>query len=289
MVSLLLIDLLWKIKSFGINNILLLLGYKADIIENHLKDGSSFGVNLSYNITPVEYDTADRLVDAKDFLDNKFLFMYCDNYCPINFNKLNEISIKNNAYVTLTVYENKDKWTKSNVIVDANNKVIVYDKKRQKNNLSGVDIGYAIIKKDILDYLLCKINDININHNSYGSLTKVYEQLVIDNRLFAYQTEHRYYSIGSYDRSEYTKKFFYPKKAVFLDRDGTINIKAEKACYIEKVVDFVWINNAKEAIKLLNDNDYIVVLVTNQPGIARKKITYNDLNMIYKKKIWWFI
>lgn len=279
------VKLIKQIKNFGIDNILLLLGYKSDIIINELGNGSKYGVNIQYSITPVEYDTADRLVVAKDLLDDRFLLMYCDNYCPININKLNDISLMNKSKVTLTVYKNKDKWTKDNILVDDNDKVIIYDKTHKNPNLSGVDIGYAIIDKSVIELIVdCNSKiDNKFPANTYGSFSNIYKKLVDSGDVFAYQTEHRYYSIGSYDRMKWTYEFFKEKKAVFLDRDGTINVRPPKACYIENIEDFIWLENAKQAIKILNDNNYLVILITNQPGIARKRLTNEILNDIHKK------
>lgn len=55
-------------------------------------------------------------------------------------------------------------------------------------------------------------------------------------------------------------------KAVFLDRDGTIN---EEKNYLYKIEDFEFIPGAPEAIKKLKDEGYLVVVVSNQSGIAR--------------------
>lgn len=55
-------------------------------------------------------------------------------------------------------------------------------------------------------------------------------------------------------------------KAVFFDRDGTLNVDTG---YLHRVEDFIWIEGAKEAIKYCNDLGYLVIIVTNQSGIAR--------------------
>ncbi|NVK33301.1 MAG: D-glycero-beta-D-manno-heptose 1,7-bisphosphate 7-phosphatase [Rhodobacteraceae bacterium] len=57
-----------------------------------------------------------------------------------------------------------------------------------------------------------------------------------------------------------------PRAAVFLDRDGTVNV--DKG-YVHKIADWEWIPGAIEAIGLLNRSGYLVVVVTNQAGIAR--------------------
>jgi D-glycero-D-manno-heptose 1,7-bisphosphate phosphatase len=55
-------------------------------------------------------------------------------------------------------------------------------------------------------------------------------------------------------------------KAVILDRDGTIN---EEKNYLYKIEDFTYTYKAQEAIKILNNNGYKVIVITNQAGVAR--------------------
>ena len=55
-------------------------------------------------------------------------------------------------------------------------------------------------------------------------------------------------------------------KAVFFDRDGTLNVDVH---YLHDPADFVWIEGAMDAIRWANVHDYLVVVVTNQSGIAR--------------------
>ena len=77
------------------------------------------------------------------------------------------------------------------------------------------------------------------------------------------------------------KKF---KKCVFLDRDGVIN---EDRGYIFNIKDFKIYPHTDKAIKYLNDNNYLVILITNQAGIGRGLITLGQLSSIhgYLKKI----
>jgi len=67
-------------------------------------------------------------------------------------------------------------------------------------------------------------------------------------------------------------------KAVFLDRDGTVN---EEVGYLRNVADLRLISGASTAIKLLNDSGIKVVLVTNQSGIARGYLSESMLNKIH--------
>jgi D-glycero-D-manno-heptose 1,7-bisphosphate phosphatase len=69
------------------------------------------------------------------------------------------------------------------------------------------------------------------------------------------------------------------KRAVFLDRDGTINIEKE---YLYLAQDFEFIPGAPEAIKLLNHSGTLVVVVTNQSGVARGYYTEDDVMNLHR-------
>ncbi len=70
-------------------------------------------------------------------------------------------------------------------------------------------------------------------------------------------------------------------KTVFLDRDGTIN--KDEVGYINHPDDFILFPNAAKAIALLNRAGYLVIIVTNQSGIARGYYTFDDLERVHKK------
>lgn len=265
--------LIEQIKGFGISDILILLGYMPEKIMDYLQDGSSLGINIAYDVTPVGYNTGDRLLHAQELIRDQFLLLYCDNYCPINFSKLYQDYMDNNALLQLSVYDNKDGYTTSNLLIE-DGMVKIYDKKRLSPGLQGVDIGYAIINKIVFEFLSGQ--DVNFE-------SAVYPKLVKQRKLFATVTRHRYYSVGSWDRIELTKQFFNSKQTVFLDRDGTINKRAPQACYVEEPEQFIWLEGAKEAIRLLKESGYRVILVSNQPGIARGNLTEELLGQIHKK------
>jgi len=70
------------------------------------------------------------------------------------------------------------------------------------------------------------------------------------------------------------------RRAVFLDRDGTINLEKE---YLYRIEDFEFVSGAEEAIRLLNDSGYFVVVVTNQSGVARGYYTEEDVEKLHRE------
>ena len=67
-------------------------------------------------------------------------------------------------------------------------------------------------------------------------------------------------------------------KAVFFDRDGTVN---EEVHYLHKIEDFKWIEGAIDAIKYCNDNGYLAIVITNQSGVARGYYPESDIMKLY--------
>jgi D,D-heptose 1,7-bisphosphate phosphatase len=67
------------------------------------------------------------------------------------------------------------------------------------------------------------------------------------------------------------------KKAIFLDRDGTLNIEKD---YLYKIEDFQFEDRAMEGLKILKDLGYLLIVVTNQAGIGRGYYTEEDLTLL---------
>ena len=263
-----------QIVSFGIKDIVILLGYLPEKVTEYLGDGSSYGAKITYCITPVEYDTQYRLKAAEGYLKDDFLMMYCDNYCPVHFERLVEHYEKSGAWICFTAYANLDGYTKNNLKIAEDGRVLVYDKKRVTPGLQGVDIGYAIVSKKVLSLM----SDKNENFEAV-----VYPKLVEQEKLYAVVTQHRYYSIGSFARIELTEQFLSGQNYIFLDRDGTLNERPPKAEYITKPEEFIWLPGAKEAVRLLKEAGYFIILISNQAGIARGRYTDEDVALIHEK------
>lgn len=265
--------LLLQLKQWGITDVILLLGYMSEVIINYYHDGSQFDMRLSYDVTPVEYDTGSRLRHARHLFQNEFLLMYCDNFCPLDYEKMERQFFETQVRAQITAYANRDAYTRGNLKIQ-DGIVQTYDKSRKQDGLEPVDIGYVLLHKDAI----YAIPDENVNFEEY-----LYPQLVREEKLGVYVTEHRYYSVGSWARIYLTKEFFKPKKAVFIDRDGTLNRKPPRAQYVTEPEQFIWLDGAKEAVRLLHQNGYLLFLFTNQPGIARGVMTRHQLDMVHLK------
>lgn len=272
--------LILLLKKNGIKEVLILTGYLGEKIRNYFGDGLKLGIKIKYSHTPFKNERGEenesglRLKNAKNLIDDKFLLLYCDNYWPLQLEKLEKFYDDHQADVLITAYSNKDNSTKNNILVDKSGYVEKYDRSRQEAGLNGVDIGFFIINKKVLSLLPsgnCQFE------------RDVLPQLVLSRNLAGYLSENKYYSIGDPERVKITEKFLMPKKVIFLDRDGVINKKASKADYVKNWSEFEFLPGAVEAIKNLTKKGYDIHLITNQPGVARGLMAKQDLDLIHQK------
>jgi histidinol-phosphate phosphatase family protein len=262
------------LRENGICEIVLLLGYLPEKITEHFGDGSRFGVRIRYSISDVTDDTGTRIKKAEALLDDHFLLMYCDNYFPLNLKNLVEFYNKQHTLASVLVYTNKDKITKNNVRVDDKGQVVIYDRSRQEKNLNGVELGFFILDKQILQWM---------PNEDFSFQNVIVPKLIERHQLSGYFVDHRYYSIGSLERLPLTETFLQPKKVVFLDRDGVINKKPPKADYVKNWGEFIFLPGAIEALALLTKYGYQIYLISNQAGIARGAMTLHDLEDIHTR------
>jgi histidinol-phosphate phosphatase family protein len=263
-----------NIRGEGITRVLLLLGYRAEAIRAHFGDGRAMGVTIEYSVTPVENETGPRLRAAREQLDSVFLLMYCDNYWPANLDAMTaHFAARSRAQAQITVYTNPDGYTRNNTQYDASGMVVNYDKTRSSPGLNAVEIGYALVRRSVLNGL----PDGNVNFESC-----IYRQLTSCGELAAFPTGHRYYSIGSIERLSRTEAFLCRRPAVILDRDGVLNVKAPQGQYVRSWREFQWLPGAIDAVRLLTQRGYTVVVITNQAGIARGMMTTEEVVTLHE-------
>ena len=263
------------LREQGFTRVLLLLGYLPEVIMDHFGDGSDYGVEIEYRVTRPEDLTALRVQEAADALDDIFLLLYCDNYWPMRFDDMWARYVESGASAQLTVYSNSDRFSRDSVIVGPDGFVKVFDRSRTTPGLQGVEISYALLRKDVVLPLLPAHQELFEQ--------AVYPELAQRGDLHAYWTEHRYYSVGNLERLPVTEEFLRRRPTVFLDRDGTLNQRAPRGEYVTTPEDFRWLGGALEALRLFNEAGWRVILVSNQAGIARGVMTEADLGRIHER------
>jgi D-glycero-D-manno-heptose 1,7-bisphosphate phosphatase len=264
------------LRDEGFERIVMLLGYLPNVIMDHFADGSRWGVSISYSVTDPDALTVHRVREAAPLLDDRFMILYCDNYWPLQMDRVWESFVKSGAEAQITVYRNKDGYTKDSVIVDDGGLVTTFDRSRTTPGLKGVEISYAIVPKTVLE--LFPEGDLLFEE-------AVYPELVARGQLAAFVTDHRYYSVGSHERLPLTDAFLARTPTVILDRDGVLNEKPERARYVTGPDEFRWRPGSLEALRMLAQAGYRVIIASNQAGIARGAMTEEDLEAVNAKML----
>ena len=263
-----------QLKENGIKRVVLLLGYLSEKVVEYVGNGSKFGLNVEYSISKLNDGTATRVKKAEHMLDNEFLLMYCDNYIHLDLNTYLDFHRAGKALATVIVYSNKFGTTKNNVFVDSDGYVLKYDKSRIEPELNGVELGFFLMKKEIIRRMP--------KRGSFYIDEKIIPELVSERKLRAFVMDDLYHSLSNPERLKYTEKFLSSRKVIFLDRDGVINKKMPKGEYVRAPKEFKFLPGAIKAIKLLSDAGYEIYIISNQAGIGRGLMTEPDLFQIHK-------
>tara|TARA_B100001964_G_C14239734_1_gene604342 strand:+ start:861 stop:2987 length:2127 start_codon:yes stop_codon:yes gene_type:complete len=264
--------LLKQFSDQGINNFLLLTGYKSKIIKNYFKNGSKWKWKIKYHEGPINWKTGKRLFESKKLLNDYFFLNYSDNFMNFDFNKMKNSHKKEKKAISLSVVKKKF----GNIYLDNKKNLIVYNNKRGNPKFNFVEIGYMLVdKKKIFKYL----NKNNINFSDY------FNTIIRDHNMNYNFSDFNYLSISDLIRLSITKKFFKQKKVIFVDRDGIINKKKPKGQYVSKWKEFEFIKENLKGLYLLCKSGFKFILITNQAGVERKLISPKALNLIHNKML----
>ena len=260
--------LLQQISDQGIREFVLLTGYLGANIENYFGDGSIWGWDIHYSNGPVDWDTGKRIWEARLKLDDRFLLLYSDNFVPFSLDKVLALHEKTQKALTFMVSPKQP----GNVSLFESGIVKKYDNNRSDKNFDYVEIGYMIIEKD---------KTLDFYQSPECSFSLILERMVADSEVSAWIQHDNYHSISDPKRWSLTEKYLSFKKIILIDRDGVINKKAQKGEYISSWNKFEWISDTRIAMKLLAQEGFKFIIISNQAGIARGMINLKELEKIH--------
>ena len=141
-------------KKHGIKDIILCIGYKADKIKQHFKDGEQLGVNIQYSVENKPLGTGGAIKKASENIKETFIAINGDNLADFNWTEIIKQHKENNAKITLTLYPVED-VTKFGIAKLDSNKIIEFIEKpspeEAPSNLNNA--GGYVIEPDALDIL----------------------------------------------------------------------------------------------------------------------------------------
>ena len=277
-----------RLKEYGIKKIVMIVGHLGEKIMEHFKDGKDFGVDIDYIVEKEPLGTAGAFYYLKDKTDAKdFLLIFGDVFFDIDFDRMECFHFKNAALTTLFAHPNGHPYDSDLIRTDESGKVVGFDSKHNVRDYwydNMVNAGMYIINRELLELVKepVKIDfekDILANQVKQGA------------NIYAYHSPEYVKDVGTVDRINATveelrsgliasKNLKNKQRAVFLDRDGTMNISKG---FISKAEDLELIPGTIEAVKAINKSGALAIVITNQPVIARGECSFEELHNIHNK------
>jgi len=276
-----------QLKEYGIKEFIFVIGHLGEKIEEYFENGSKWGINIRYIRENVPLGSAGALYHVKKYAKEKdIILVFGDVMFEIDWNRFIAFHEKKNGLVTLLAHPNAHPYDSDLLIVDKNDRVNEIDSKnniRDYNYKNCVNAGLSIFKSSILLQIT--------EEKKLDFESQIVEPLMGAGQVFAYNTPEYVKDAGTPDRFATVCKeqldcvwdakcLKNKQKAVFLDRDGTINVHKG---FLKSTDEFELITGVAEGIKALNRSPYLVIVATNQPVIARGECTLEELDSIHKK------
>ena len=275
-------------KRYGITEIFILSGYLAKVIVDYFGDGSAWGVRIHHIIEPKPLGTAGALKLLGNILENRFLVFYGD--ILMDFDVSSFIKFDNEMQDTLgtiLVHPNNHPYDSDLVEIDKDKYVRSFLPKPHAENEVYKNLVNAAV------YILSPRIMKHIEDGAFADFGKdIFPALISKGeKLRAYASPEYVKDMGTKDRLEEVCKDLESGKVqrfnrenkrpvIFLDRDGIINRNMDKDISFD---NFELLHDVAQAIKHINESDYLCIVVTNQPMIAKGFISFEDLEMINKK------
>lgn len=280
-------------RSQGFTDIILVVGHLGSVIKEYFGDGSkistatgkAFDVNIKYIEEKEPLGTAGALYLLKEELTEDFLLVNGDIIFDIDIKKFYEFHRDKGGLATLFTHPNSHPYDSGIIVADSNEKVINWLHKEDKRlwYKNRVNAGLHMFSVNILKAFK-ELKKIDLDR-------EVLKPLIPSGELFVYDSPEYVKDMGTPDRfysviediktgKVKAKNLLHKQRAVFLDRDGTIN---KYVGFLKNINDFELIDGVEEAIKKINEKGYLAIVVTNQPVIARGELSFEELQEIHNK------
>lgn len=181
-------QLAW-LKSGGITDVLLLVGYLARRIEDYFGDGSALGLRIDYSHEETLLGTGGALKKAERKLEAGFLLLNGDTFLRIDYQRVIECYHARRCWALVVAYENANGAIPNNLALGDAGQVLAHSRQPTKA-LTHVDAGVAVLRRRVLGLIpserFCSLEE------------EIYPALIARGQLWAYPCPHAFYDIGSF-------------------------------------------------------------------------------------------
>lgn len=282
------------LRDQGFTDLILTVGHLSHVIIDYFGDGSGispatgkpFGVSIQYYVETEPLGNAGALYKLKDQLTEDFLLLNADAVFNVDFNRFVAYHRKKGGLVTLFTHPNNHPYDSGLIVADQDGAVARWLAKEDDRTgwfRNRVNAGLHVVSPKVLEG--------PIPSEKVDLDRQILKPLAGTGKMFVYDSPEYVKDMGTPERYQSVCEAFHcgkiqaknlcnKQKAVFLDRDGTIN---KYVGFLRDIDDFELLPGVAEAIRKINESGYLAIVVTNQPVIARGEVTLEQLQQIHNK------
>lgn len=282
------------LRNQGFTDLIITVSHLGHIIMDYFGDGSGispvtnqpFGVHIEYFVEEQPLGNAGALFRLKDKLTEDFLLLNADAIFDIDFNRFVDYHRKKGGLVTLFTHPNSHPYDSGLIIAGNDGSVrqwLTKEDARPKYYQNRVNAGLHVLSPSVLNTKIVT-SKVDLDRQILKPLAGTGMMYCYDSPEYVKDmgTPERYEAVCRDFRNGTVKKknLLGKQKAIFLDRDGTIN---RYVGFLRDIDEFELIDGVAEAIRNINSSGYLAIVVTNQPVIARGEVTMDELQEIHNK------
>ena len=186
------------LSSNGIKRVILCVSYLGEIIQAAVGDGKRFGVEVEFSFDgPRLLGTAGAIKKALPLLGESFYVLYGDSYLPCDYRMIQTAYEQSGRAALMTVFKNDGRWDRSNVEFRGG-QIMSYDKKNQTPMMRHIDYGLGVFNQAAFGMVP--------GYQPYD-LAMLYQNLLNQGELAAYEVSERFYEIGTFAGLEEMRRY----------------------------------------------------------------------------------
>lgn len=275
----------------GVRHVTIFAGYLAQVIKDFVGEGSRFGLQIRVEVEVCPLGNAGAAVNSLDSLPEHFFVLYGDVMCAVDLAKMASFHLQREADFTAMVHPNDHPFDSDLVETDADGwikAIHTCPHPPHKYFANLVNAAVYVVRRDSLRPWAGASGKLDFVKDIMQGL------LSQQRRFLSYHTTDYAKDMGTPERLKKVEADWKAGKiamssadqlapAVFLDRDGTLN---EERGFLKSADQLELLSSVGPALKKLRDGGYRLVVVTNQPVLARGEATEADLVEIHKRLEW---
>ncbi len=282
------------LRKQGFTDIIITVSHLGHIIMDYFGDGSKcspvtnqpFGVKIEYFFEKEPLGNAGALFKLKEKLTDDFLLLNADAIFDVDFERFVAAHKQKGGLATLFTHPNSHPYDSGLIIADESGAVMQWltkEDERPAYYRNRVNAGLHVLSPQLLE--------MEVTTTKVDLDRQLLKPLAGSGKMFVYDSPEYVKDMGTPERYEAVSCDFAEgkvqarnlrnkQKAIFLDRDGTIN---RYVGFLRNIEEFELLPDVADAVNKINSSGYLAIVVTNQPVIARGEVTVQELEEIHNK------